>query len=310
MQIKDWPDIPFWEELARTSPECTFYHTPLWHDIVIKAYKDYSIGTRGFIFDNGGRAVFPFIQTKKGRPLLGKSRLKSSVFGGYGGIIADTSAGAAQQQEIYAFLVKQRASISIDTNPFSKTAVKLPDGFICKEDFTQALALTRDEQALYQKLNRGGKSNLNQAKKHGITVRLAKTEQDIHTYYALYKDTLRRWGDGALFEYPESLFFTIFAHAGDGIKIWLAEKEAVIVAGVIIFYWNRIATYWHGASHQDYFQCYPNNMLHMEIIRDAAAAGFHYYDFGPSGGQEGVARFKKSFGAVELPFVSAHRKFR
>jgi len=310
MQIKDWPDIPFWEELARTSPECTFYHTPLWHDIVIKAYKDYSIGTRGFIFDNGGRAVFPFIQTKKGRPLLGKSRLKSSVFGGYGGIIADTSAGAAQQQEIYAFLVKQRASISIDTNPFSKTAVKLPDGFICKEDFTQALALTRDEQALYQKLNRGGKSNLNQAKKHGITVRPARTEADIQAYYALYRDTLRRWGDSALFEYPESLLFTIFAHAGGTIKIWLAEKEAVIVAGVIIFYWNKIATYWHGASHQDYFQCYPNNMLHMEIIRDAAAAGFHYYDFGPSGGQEGVARFKKSFGAVELPFVSAHRKFR
>ena len=310
MQIKDWPDVPFWEELARANPACTFYHTPLWHDIVIKAYKDYSIGTRGFIFDNGGRAAFPFIQTKNGRPLLGKSRLKSSVFGGYGGIIADTSVGAAQQQEVYDFLVKQRASISIDTNPFSKTAVKLPEGFICKEDFTQALTLTKDEQALYQKLNRGGKSNLNQAKKHGITVRLARTDADVHAYYALYRDTLRRWGDGALFEYPESLFFTIFAHAGNAIKIWLAEKEGVIVAGVIIFYWNRIATYWHGASHQDYFQCYPNNMLHMEIIRDAAAAGFHFYDFGPSGGQEGVVRFKKSFGAQELPFVSAHRKFR
>ena len=309
MQIKDWPDVPFWEELARANPACTFYHTPLWHDIVIKAYKDYSIGTRGFIFDNGGRAAFPFIQTKKGRPLLGKSRLKSSVFGGYGGIIADTSVGAAQQQEVYDFLVKQRASISIDTNPFSKTAVKLPEGFICKEDFTQALTLTKDEQALYQKLNRGGKSNHNQAKKHGITVRLARTDADVHAYYALYRDTLRRWGDGALFEYPESLFFTIFAHAGNAIKIWLAEKEGVIVAGVIIFYWNRIATYWHGASHQDYFQCYPNNMLHMEIIRDAAAAGFHFYDFGPSGGQEGVVRFKKSFGAQELPFVSAHRKF-
>lgn len=310
MQIKKWPDVAFWNELASASPASTFYHTPLWHTIVIEAYKDYAIGTCGFVFNNGGRVVFPCIQTKKGRPLLGKSRLKSSVFGGYGGCIADNNVTVAQQREIYDWLVKQRASIAIDTNPFVKTAVKLPEGFICREDFTQALTLSKDEQTLYQKLNRGGKSNLNQAKKHGITVRLARTDSDIHAYYALYRDTLRRWGDSALFEYPESLFFTIFAHAGDGIKIWLAEKEAVIVAGVIIFYWNRIATYWHGASHQDYFQCYPNNMLHMEIIRDAAAAGFRYYDFGPSGGQEGVARFKKSFGAVELPFVSAHRKFR
>ena len=94
------------------------------------------------------------------------------------------------------------------------------------------------------------------------------------------------------------------------VKIWLAEKDSAIVAGAIIFYWNRIVSYWHGASHQDFFSYYPNNMLHMEIIREAAAAGFRYYDFGPSGGQDGVARFKKSFGAVELPFVSAHRKFR
>ena len=310
MHIKKWPDIAFWQEIASASPASTFYHTPQWHDIVTAAYPDYAVATTGFIFDDGSRAVVPCIQTKKGRPLLGKSRLKSSVFGGYGGIVASDNLSAGKQQEIYDYLVKQRASISLDTNPFFAPTAKLPEAFDCRQDFTQALELTRDEDGLRAKLNRGAKSNLNQAKKQGIAVRLANKEQDIHAYYALYKDTLRRWGDGVLFTYPEELFLTVFRQAGDSVKIWLAEKEGIIVAGAVIFYWNRIVTYWHGSSHEDYFHCYPNNMLHMEIIRDAAAAGFHYYDFGPSGGQEGVVRFKKSFGAQELPFISAHRKFR
>ena len=311
MLVKSWPDIAHWDTIVATSPAATFYHTRSWHDIVVSAYKEYEIATREFVFDDGAIAVLPCLaSTKKGRTLLGKLRLKSSVFGGYGGIVASGNLPAAQQLEIYQYFARQRASISLYTNPFFTTTAQLPDSFSCRQDFTQALELTGDEAVLRKKLNRGAKSNLNQAKKHGITVRLAKTEHDIHAYYALYKDTLRRWGDAALFIYTESLFFTLFSHIGDSIKIWLAEKEGVIVAGAIIFYYNRIVSYWHGASHEDYFQCYPNNMLHMEIILNAAAAGFHYYDFGPSGGQEGVVRFKKSFGAQELPFVSAHRKFR
>ena len=310
MQITTWPDVPFWEELAAAHPTATFFHSPLWHTIVTGAYPEYGIGTQGFIFEDGSKAVLPMIQTKKGRLLRGKARLKSSVFRGYGGILAETGVTIAQQEEIYAYLSGRRATITVDTNPFLATAIQLPQDFVCREDFTQALALGTDDEAQQKKLNRGAKSNLNQAKKQGITVRLAQSKSDIESYYRLYQDTLKRWGDQTLFTYPESFFYDLFSHAGEQVKIWLAEKDAAIAAGVIVFYWNRIASYWHGASHQDYFYCYPNNMLHMEIIRHAAQAGYQWYDFGPSGSQEGVVRFKKSFGAVDLPFITARRKSR
>ena len=310
MQMTTWPDVPFWEELAAAHPAATFFHSPLWHAIVTGSYPDYGIGTVGFVRDDGSRAVLPMIRTKKGGLLRGAARLKSSVFGGYGGILAEDGVTAGQQEELYRLVAGRRATIALETNPFLQTAVSLPEDFTCRPDFTQALPLTPDEAALQRKLNRGAKSNLNQAMKQGITVRLASSPADMQCYYGLYRDTLRRWGDAALFTYPESFFYDIFSHAGEHVKVWLAEKGEKIVAGVIIFYWNRIASYWHGASHQDYFSCYPNNLLHMEVIRHAAAAGCQYYDFGPSGGQEGVARFKRSFGAVEMPFVAAHRKYR
>ena len=310
MQITTWPDVPFWEELAAAHPAATFFHSPQWHTMVTRSYPEYGIGTQGFVFDGGSKAVLPMIQTKKGGLVRGKARLKSSVFCGYGGILAGSGVTAAQQEEIYSYLAGRRATIALNTNPFLEAAVKLPRDFICRQDFTQALALTPDETALQRKLNRGAKSNLNQAKKQGITVRQANSRSDVQSYYSLYQDTLKRWGGGALFTYPEFLFYDLFSHAGDTVKIWLAEKDSAIVAGAIIFYWNRIVSYWHGASQQDFFSCYPNNMLHMEIIRHAAKAGYQWYDFGPSGGQEGVTRFKRSFGAVELPFVDARRKYR
>ncbi len=308
MNIRLWPDVPFWEELVENSPESTFFHSRLWHEIVTRTYRTYSIATRGFEFADGGRAVFPFIQTKEGGILKGKGRLKSSVFGGYGGIIADRRLTEQEQQAIYAHLLSLKASISVDGNPFSPYTV--PQTFTVKHDFTHVVALNSTEDQIYKRLSRGAKSNLNQARKKGVTIRTAHTEHDVARYGEVYHNTLKRWGEAALFTYPETLFQNILKQAGAAAKLWLAEKEGIIIAGAMIFYWNRIASYWHGASLQEYFDCYPNNLLHMEIIKDARRRGYSFYDFGPSGGQQGVVRFKQSFGAERLEFLSGHWKFR
>ena len=68
--------------------------------------------------------------------------------------------------------------------------------------------------------------------------------------------------------------------------------------------------YWHGASLKQYFSLYPNNLLHWEIIKDGLNKGYKVYDFGPSGGMEGVIQFKRSFGSVKKEFISAHWKYR
>lgn len=306
MEVKTWPDIQSWEKLIRTSPEATFFHTPLWHKIVAQTYKEYSIATREFSFNDGLQAIFPCIQTKTKGFLKGEERLKSSVFGAYGGIVSNSDLTQSHQNQIYGYLLGLKARISIVTNPFS--TYTLPDAFICKDSFTQIFPLQDEDNSPFQRLSRGAKSNLNQAKKKSVTVRTARTEQEIASYYAIYQNTLRRWGDNTFITYPKELFDEIVRKAGNSAKIWIAEKEEKIIAGAVIFYWNNIVSYWHGASLQDYFSCYPNNLLHMEIIKDASAKKYQYYDFGPSGGQEGVVRFKRSFGTEKRAFTLGRLK--
>ncbi len=307
MDILQWPDIPSWEKLIKESPSATFFHMPLWHEIIVKTYKKYSIATREITFDDGLKAVLPLIETgRRGVFFKGKSRLKSSVFGGYGGLISSAELSRDRQFQVYYRLAEQKASISVSTSPFE--VHHLPDPYSCQASFTQVFPLISDEEMSFRCLSRGAKSNLKQAQKRGLSVRTARTEEDLSAYYAIYRDTLRRWGRDVIYEYPEELFLNIFKMGGDSAKIWLAEKADQIIAGAVIFYCNTNVFYWHGASLKGFFSCYPNNLLHMEIIKDAAKRGYRNYDFGPSGGQEGVERFKKSFGSEKRPYVLARFK--
>jgi hypothetical protein len=308
MEIKTWPDLPFWEELVEQSPESTFYHTPLWHNIVADSFKSFSIATMGFIFEDGTHAVLPFIRTKAGTFLKSKHRLKSSVCGGYGGIISDKKLSQDQQAQIYNHLKQSKASISIDCNPFSDYT--LPDFFQKKKDFVHVISLDGDEEAIYKTFSRNAKRGLKQALKQGVIVRTARSESDITAYYTIYRDALRRWGDSAQHVYPEALFINLFQQGGSGVKMWIAEKEEKIIAMITMLYLNRIVTGWHGVALEKYFDCCPNNILHMEIIRDAFKNNYRYYDFGPSGGLEGVISFKESFGTERRSFDSGHWKKR
>ena len=72
------------------------------------------------------------------------------------------------------------------------------------------------------------------------------------------------------------------------------------MAGALCFYQNRHAVYWHGASRTEASELRPANLLHAQIARHAREAGYAVYDLNPSGGHEGVLRFKRSFGTASL----------
>ena len=308
MEILDWPDIPFWEDLVTRDGTSTFYHTPLWHELVVKAFKNYRNASKGFVFSDGTKAVLPFIQVKPRGFFRGESRLKSSICGGYGGIISDQILSAEQQSRIYNYITSMKASISIECNPFSNYA--LPDFFYRKRDFVHFISLEQGEDSIYKKFSRGARRSLNRADEKGVVVRRIQTEEELKSYFGVYRSTLRRWGDATRVTFPERLFKIMFHNGGDAVKIWVAEKENKVIAVLTLVYWNRMVHGFHAAALKEYFDCCPNNILHMEAIRDAIKNNYRYYDFGASGGMEGVIRFKESMGAEKRESTAGQWKFR
>lgn len=309
MKILNWPDIPFWEDLVSTDVTSTFYHTPLWHELVVKTFKNYRNASKGFVFNDGTKAVFPFIEVKSRGFFRGESRLKSSICGGYGGIISNGTLAEEQQQQINNFITSMRASISIECNPFAE-GYTLPDSFSRKRDFVHFIPLEKGEDSIYKNLSRGAKRSLNRADEQGVVVRRIQAQEELKSYFEVYRSTLKRWGDATRVTFPEKIFNTMFHKGGDAVKIWVAEKESKVIAVLTLVYWNRMVHGFHAAALKEYFDCCPNNILHMEAIRDAIKNNYRYYDFGASGEMEGVIRFKESMGAEKREFLKGHWKSR
>jgi CelD/BcsL family acetyltransferase involved in cellulose biosynthesis len=132
---------------------------------------------------------------------------------------------------------------------------------------------------------------------------------DYEEYYAVYMDSVRRWGDQATSIYPYALFENIRdaeKKCPEAIKLWLARVNGRVGAGALVFYQGRHAVSWHAATGEDYYAESPANALQMAIIEDAFERGFSFYDLNPSGGHKGTERFKIGMGAVERSFTKVN----
>jgi hypothetical protein len=303
MEVLNPVPIDFWQQVAEECPWATFFHTPAWASVYAQTFPRYAVDSRGFILENGARAVIPFLAETKKKFLQRVIKLKSMEPGVYGGIIADRDLTPQEVGELIQHILKiKNAGGRIVGNPFKEFTV--PASFKKKELFTQMIDLSHGAEQIWKRFSRGQKSNINQAQRKNIAVRLARNTQDIETYYAIYLQTIQRWGKNTAVEYPRELFLNLYRQRENHIRFYLAEKDGRILAGIIVLAWNKKLIYWHGCSLDDALKEYPNNLLHYTVIIWGCENGYTWYDMGPSMDMEGVVRFKASFGAEKVFFQS------
>lgn len=304
MRILRSIDDQFWLGVARRCEYATFFHTPFWHRLAVRTYPGYRDATIGAELENGVRIVFPLLRT--GRPLRGLFQdFVSSFAGCYGGLIADGPVTISERRQLFQAVLDQDriGQLRITGNPLAGDGGN-PDHLDIREDFTHLLRLDDGYDTVFRNFTKGHRSATIKGKRDGVKIRLALTENDFQAYYGAYRDSLRRWGDNATSRYPWRLFqngYCLGQEFPEHLKLWLAELDGEVIAGAWVFYWNRHAVWWHGAAYEESFPYKPANVLQADIIEDACEHGYRYYDFNPSGGHEGVARFKRSFGAQERP---------
>ena len=303
MEILNPVPLDFWQEVAEACPWATFFHTPAWAAIFAQTFPQYAVASRGFVMESGARAVIPFLAEEKKKFLKRETKLKSVEPGVYGGIIADQVVSPKEADEIISHILKMKDTGGrIVGNPFKEFA--LPSQFKKKELFTQVVDLTAGFDELWKHFSRGQKSNISQAQRKNITIRVAHSEQDIERYFAIYLQTVKRWGKKTVAAYPRELFLNLFRNRDAHIHFYLAEKEGRSIAGIVVLAWGKNLIYWHGCSLDEALKDYPNNLLHYAVIKWGCENGYISYDMGPSMNMEGVIRFKSSFGAEKVFFKS------
>jgi hypothetical protein len=306
MDIRRPVDPSFWWEVAEACEYATFFHSPLWHRLVESTFDDKVDRTVGAVTQDGTRMVLPLLKT--GESAKGMMEDLMSTFAGcYGGVIAD---GPVTEEELVRFYGKVRswdvASLKVNGNPLWQKVshpVVLPDDE-ASDDFTQIIRLRgRTFDDLTSDFTDGHRSGMHKGQRMGVEIRQADSPEDYREYYGAYEDCLRRWENPSS-EYPWKLFengYELAQEYPEHLRLWLAEVEGEVIAGAWFFYWKNHVDYWHAASYEEYFDYRANNVLLPHVMRDALERGYSFFDFNPSGGHTGVARFKKHFGAEKWP---------
>lgn len=284
-----------WDRIWKQCTYATYFHSREWSLIWNKHSNGKIVPSPHIIrFSDGKLALVP-LSIKKG---FLKTCL-SSPAGTFGGWISTDNLEIEHTALLTNYLLRRNSAVHWRLNPYYPMydAIKV---LHCREDVTHSLDLRRGLNHIFKGWTKGHRSAAAKAKREGVTSRLANSEADWKEYYLMYEDSLLRWGANASSRYSWRLFDIIRNAKSHNIKLWLADFKGRSIAGALCFYASTHVVYWHGAALAEHFSLRPVHLLMCDIIKNATEAGYWWFDFNPSGGHEGVRKFKEGFGAQSL----------
>jgi hypothetical protein len=142
---------------------------------------------------------------------------------------------------------------------------------------------------------------INKAIKNGLTTRYSDNKNELKYWHSLYLDTMKHHMTPARsYSYFENLWNTL--KPKDYLKLIIAEQNNKIIAGSILFYFNKTVIYAFNGSDRNFFEFRPNDLLHWNAIEDAIKLNYLYYDLGEvPKNNEGLAQYKKKWSANTVP---------
>jgi lipid II:glycine glycyltransferase (peptidoglycan interpeptide bridge formation enzyme) len=179
--------------------------------------------------------------------------------------------------------------------------------------------ITRGEEDILAEMHQKTRYNIRLAERKGVSVREAGRD-DLLAFNVLMQVTGARDGFDVHSPNYYNAAFDLFVLRNQA-RVFVAETEAQIIAGVFVFALGRRAWYFYGASDNDFRERMPNHALQWHAIRWAKTSGCCEYDLWGipdadeaeleaqylhrSDGLWGVYRFKRGFGGKVVRFIGA-----
>lgn len=180
-------------------------------------------------------------------------------------------------------------------------------------EHTLILDLTKSQEDLLKEMKPKGRYNIRLAKRKGVKIHKADPskkdsfQKDISNFYKILLETTSRDKfHGHKKDFYETMLHTL---GKDLSTLYLAKYEGKVIAGTIVTTFKETATYYYGASSNEYRNVMAPYLLQWQAAIDAKNKGQVHYDFlGISPPSEknhpwtGVTDFKKKFGGNAISY--------
>lgn len=169
-----------------------------------------------------------------------------------------------------------------------------------------------EEQILAQ-MKPKGRYNIKLAQKKGVQVYKSENiTHDSKVFYQILTETTQRDGFAPHNQSYYQKMLEILQPQGLA-ELFLAEYEGKIIGGLIATFYQNTATYYFGASSNEYRNVMAPYLLQWEAMLEGKKRGCEYYDFlgiapdekDPKHPWAGITEFKRKFGGEMIAFHQA-----
>ncbi|MFB6195510.1 MAG: lipid II:glycine glycyltransferase FemX [Haloplanus sp.] len=140
--------------------------------------------------------------------------------------------------------------------------------------------------------------NVRVAREAGVTV---DRTDDVDAFYPLYLDAMRRRGSP---QFPRAFVAALVSAFGDRCSLLVARLDGDPVAGLLALDHGGHRSLLLNGSDGDRLDVRPNDRVYWAAVRRACDRDLDVVDFGRSGPESGVDRFKAQFGATRDPLTT------
>lgn len=163
---------------------------------------------------------------------------------------------------------------------------------------TLFLDLNLETEKLLENMHQKTRYNIRLAEKKGVEVKEAKSGENSENNFKEFWRLMTLTSTRDAFRLHDTAHYKNLLKSEKNIKLFFAVYEGKTIATALVCFYNRRATYMHGASDSKARNLMAPYLLQWEIIKIARREGYKYYDFYGIDENKwpGVTRFKLGFG--------------
>lgn len=307
-----------WDRLVAACPWGTFYHSTLNLDVI----RMVTGAAPRFVLSGPSEAPRAGLVWCEHSGPLGVVANALPFFGSYGEAVAADDVPEEVILGLYRTMLddcrsRGVAAATVITSPFADgdrpawlreslkpdmvdprlcQATRLPD----LRGLDQAAA----ERVVMDLIDGKARTSVRKSRKEGVGVRLAASREEVERVMALHVDNIG--GKGGRCK-PSAFFAWVYdthLRSPQAARLMVAEWRGEIIGGVVLFEHQSMVEYHTVGMNMEHRALAPLNAIIFDAMTDAARRGLGWFNFGGTWAtQEGVYRFKASFGAADLPYA-------
>jgi hypothetical protein len=301
-----------WEQVARADPGAVVSQSLAWHGAVMAdgRYTDASVL---YEFPGGRRIVLPLAR-RRGVPA--RAAVTGSWPGGWGVGGPVCEGGHVSRAEAAAVLADAAARPGVAAvlhlrHRADDAWLAEAGRFAVERRGCHVLDLAGGFTEVWQHRFRGtARTAVRKAERSGLTVESDSSGQLLPVFCDLYEKSLQRWAARqhepvwlsrwrSARDASSRIMSLVSRHFGANCSIWVAWRDGIPLAGIIVLTSGAYAKYWRGAMDAGPAnRVRASDLLHKLAIERACQDGYRWYDMGWSRPESSLASFKQKLGAT------------